>query len=89
MTLDGNGELVDQSGLITKVKNMIRQEFQATHDPLNCDFHYTTKEVFEKLQGLLPSEEYDQTMVSVWLHEAGFTFYDFGELQYEWLFKRI
>lgn len=81
-------ETGDSSGLIQKIKHLLIQEYSPAQHVRDADFHYTTMEMYQKLQELFPSDQYGADDVAVWLHDAGFTFKDFGDLRFEWLMKR-
>lgn len=75
--------------LLLKIKDFIKDNYEPVQHVADADFHYNTYEFFGKIQSLFPSDEYAAADVSVWLNEMGFCFSDFGELQFEWLFKKI
>lgn len=75
-------------GLLNKIKQFLFQYYLPIHDAKEADFHFTTSEVYLQLLKLYPSEDLTQDLVAQWLHEGGFTFYDFGEMKLEWLFKK-
>ena len=79
----------DYSGLINKLKNFLTQEYEPVGDPKEAQLHYTTQEIYLQLQKVLPSSHYTPEMVSNWLHLAGFTFFDYGDLKFEWMLKRL
>jgi selenocysteine lyase/cysteine desulfurase len=79
----------DATGLIEKVKNMLRQHYEPVHSPKDATLHYSTNEIYEQLQKLIPSLNYSSEDVAVWLHQAGFTFYDYGVLQFEWMMRKL
>jgi hypothetical protein len=80
----------DFSGLINKVKNYLKEYYQPVFEAKDADIHFTTEEIYRQLLKLVPNTEiFSAADVSVWLHEAGFTFADFGELRFEWLMKKV
>lgn len=73
---------------IDNVKSFLTNYYKPVNDPTKATFHYTTIQIFDQLQELFPSPEYSSLDVSIWLKEFGFTYYDFGEMKLEWLFKK-
>jgi hypothetical protein len=82
-------EKEDYSGLINKLKNILTQQYEPVNDPKEADVHYSTQEIFDQLQKLLPSTHYTPDMVSNWLHNAGFNFFDYGNMKFEWMMKKV
>lgn len=82
-------QATDPTGLIEKVKNILRQHYEPVSSPKDATLHYSTNEIYEQLQKLIPSINYSTEDVAVWLHEAGFTFYDYGVLQFEWMMRKV
>ena len=78
----------DFTGLLNKIKNFLLLHYEPVFHPSEAEFHYTTLEVWDKVQKVFPSSDYSSDEVALWLHEAGFTFYDYGELRFEWMMKR-
>jgi hypothetical protein len=72
-----------------KIKKHLFQYYTTCNKLDQCDFHYTTNEVFEQLQQLYPSAKYTPADVAVWLNEGGYHFFDFGKMNFEWLFKKL
>jgi len=79
---------LDYSGLVNKIKNYLTQHYDPVSDPRQAEFHYTTQEIFQKIYSLFPSDAYTADMIALWLHNAGFTFYDYGEMKLEWMMKK-
>lgn len=79
----------DYSGLINKLKNFLTQCYEPVSHPKDADLHFTTSEIYQQLQKLLPSTFYSQDMVANWLHMAGFTFADYGNMKFEWIMKKV
>ena len=78
----------DYSGLINKLQNYLKEYYVPVHDAKEADFHYTTNEIFQQLQKLLPSPFYTVDMVANWLHNAGFVWEDYGQMRFEWMMKK-
>lgn len=79
----------DFSGLIQKIKNYLLEYYEPVQYAKDADFHYSTEEIYRQLQRIVCNEIlYSASDVALWLHNAGFTFEDFGELRFEWLMKR-
>jgi hypothetical protein len=81
----------DFSGIIEKVKNYLKEYYVPAYDPGGQGvLHYTTGEIYAQLQRLVPGADlYTTTDVALWLHDAGFTFYDYGEMKFEWMLKKV
>ncbi len=80
----------DRSSLIfNQVKHYLLHYYAPAHDVFESEFHMTTQEVFDKLFLVYPFPDvYGVSTIAVWLNEGGFVFKDFGEMRFEWLFKR-
>ena len=79
----------DISGLLAKVKNYLVQYYEPAYEIREADFHYTTDEIYWQLQKIARNELlFSSADVSAWLHNAGFTFADFGEMRFEWMMKK-
>jgi hypothetical protein len=76
-------------GLLNKLKQYLYAYYVPVHDPIEAQFHYTTNEIWQQLLKIFPNELlFTADMVATWLHAGGFTFYDFGEMKFEWLLKK-
>lgn len=79
-----------KESFLDKIKNTIYQLYEPVTDPLKAPLHLTTKEIFNQIQSLYPSTYYNQDTIAEWLHDGGFTFYDYsGNLKFEWLIKKV
>ena len=79
----------DFSGIINKLKNYLVEYYEPVQNAKDADFTYSTDEIYAQLQRIVPNEiMYSRADVALWLHNAGFTFADFGELRFEWLMKK-
>jgi hypothetical protein len=79
----------DYSGILNKLKLYLLEYYEPVQNPRDADFHYSTDEIWKQLLKLFPNEVILRPeMIAQWLHFGGFTFYDFGELRFEWLMKR-
>ncbi len=75
-------------GLLNKLKLYLKQYYEPVYEPQLATLQFTTTEIYEQLQKLFPIGDYSIEDVAVWLHEAGFTFFDFGEMCFEWVMKK-
>lgn len=76
------------SGLLTEIRNYLIENYEPVTDPIKADFHFSTLEMYHKLQRVLPDKEkFTPADVAAWLHVAGFKFADYGSLDFEWLLK--
>ena len=79
----------DFTGLLNKVKNFLLDYYVPVYDPREAAIHLTTDEVFNQLKNVVPDEGlFSAADVSLWLHNAGFTFTDYGEMKLEWMMKK-
>jgi hypothetical protein len=79
----------DFSGIINKLKNYLLEYYEPVQNAKDADFTYSTDEIYAQLQRIVPNElMYTRADVALWLHNAGFTFADFGEMRFEWLMKK-
>lgn len=77
----------DPGELINVIKQILTDKYEPVKEPRLADEHLSTQEVYYNLQRLFPSKAYSPGDVAVWMHDAGFVFYDFGVMRYEWLLK--
>ena len=71
------------------IKDYLLTHYFPTIDIVDAEFHLTTNEVYEKLLTVFPFPNlFSLDTIAEWLHERGFTFADFGDMRFEWLFKR-
>lgn len=74
------------AGLVETIKTYFIENYQPAKDPLIAEYHFTTLEIYNQLQRILPNKElFTPAEVALWLNDAGFIFYDFGEMHFEWL----
>lgn len=73
---------------LNSIRNYFQENYESVKDPILAEFHFTTMEVYDKIQRLFPDKSiFTPADVALWLHTAGFTFYDFGQIRLEWLLK--
>jgi hypothetical protein len=76
-------------GLLNKIKNYLLDYYTPVQDPKDAEFHLSTSELHQQLLKIFPNELIlTADLVASWMHAGGFTFYDFGEMKFEWLVKR-
>lgn len=76
-------------GLLNKLKNYLFTYYEPVYDPKEAQVHMTTQEVYDQLFKILPNGAlFSPSDVAGWLHNAGFTFFDFGTMKFEWLMKK-
>lgn len=73
--------------LVEEVKKFINETYEPVSHPLEATVHFTTLEIYRKLQLTFPGYYYKPVDISLWLMEAGFKIANFGEFKPEWLFK--
>lgn len=74
--------------LFEKVKAFLKQNYEPVQSMKDADTHLTTEEVVTAINRLSPGSA-ESDSVARWLHECGFTFADFGNMRFEWLFKSL
>ncbi len=80
---------VPENELITRIKKCLLDLYCPADNINETEFHLSSSEVYEKLISIFPySNEFTINSVNIWLHELGYKFNDFGEMRFEWLFKR-
>jgi len=91
LTAGGDGEiedLEDYSGILNKLRNYLLEYYEPVQDPAKAEMHLSTREIWGQLQSLVPCEGLNEEMVAQWMHLGGFTWYDYGEMKFEWMMKR-
>lgn len=79
----------DFTGIINKLKNFLFDYYEPVQDPSSAEFHYSTRDIWRQLLRIYPNEAFlTEDMVALWLHEGGFTFSDYGEMQLDWMLKK-
>lgn len=74
-------------GLSEHIKNFIRINYEPVQTVPEATFRMTTADVEAAIRKLHPDIEFTGGELAQWLHELGFTFWDAGEMRFEWLFK--
>lgn len=76
------------SDLVIELRKVLLENYEPVTDPTKADFHLSTKEIYDKLQRVIPGKKnFKPSDVAAWLHASGFKFRDYGFLQFEWLLK--
>jgi hypothetical protein len=94
MKVNEEGEIEDRADQPQDdaLLEMIRQHIVKTYTPVEsygeADVRLTTHEIYEQLQNFYPGL-YTQAIIAGWLQEAGFKFYDGGNLKLEWMLKKV
>lgn len=79
----------DDKLMIQQIKQFLIEYYAPAKTLKEADLHLTTTEIFERIYRLFPSPELKEKDIASWLNSAGFTFFDFGEMRFEWLLKKI
>ena len=79
---------LDKINLIESIKEFLLKYYQPVADPLKANLHFTTEEIYHQIQELYPSDQFTAADVAIWMKAGGFTFWDFGEMKFEWLLKK-
>lgn len=81
---------IDNYGLLEKIKNYLLLYYVPVQDASAAEFHYTTAELHKQMLNIYPNEFIlTADLVASWMHGAGFTFYDYGEMRFEWMLKKV
>lgn len=76
------------SDLIIELRKYLLENYEPVTDPTKADFHFSTLEIYDKLQRIIPGKKkFKPADVAAWLHASGFKFQDYGFLTFEWLLK--
>jgi hypothetical protein len=76
--------------LLEKVKAYILSLYEPVQDPKDADLRMSTEEIYQAVCRHYHNELlFSKNMLAAWLHDKGFTFYDAGQLRFEWLLKNI
>ncbi len=76
-------------GLINKLKQVLYNYYAPESDPTKADLHLSTNEIWQQMLKIYPNELFlTRELISIWLHTGGYTFYDFGDLKFEWLLRK-
>ena len=78
-------DATDKQNFLNSIKNFIKLHYQPAHEATEANMHFTTNQLFDKLQEAFPSNFYTATQVAEWMNAAGFIFADFGNMRFEWL----
>lgn len=74
--------------LLTKMKQYILQQYEPVQNAGDADMTMTTEEIYQAIMNVYCNELlFTRTDLTNWLHAQGFTFYDAGRMQFEWLLK--
>ncbi len=86
INIDGQLQPV-ADGFLQRIKNTILQEYFPVSKFEEGVIFMTTNEVYKKIQRLYPDAPIAESEVALWLHEKGYTFFDAGEMRFEWMLK--
>ena len=86
---EGGEQNQGEDPMLISLKRYLLQYYKPVHDPKDADLHFSTMEIHQQLLKLYPNEAIlTPDLVANWLHEAGFTFYDYGMMKLEWMMKK-
>ena len=71
-----------------KVKSLLSMHYEPVLSLSEAKILLTTKEVYEHLQEVFPSDDYSGINVEQWLNEAGFKLINTGVFKFEWMMKK-
>ncbi len=82
-------ELTELTGLLNKLKQYLYNYYEPVQNPKEAEFTFSTDEIWRQFLRIFPDElVLTKEIVAAWLHSGGFTFYDFGQMKFEWLLKK-
>lgn len=73
--------------LLERVKNTFLAEYFPLHNWCTGAIFMSTQDIYEKLQRIYPTDSYTPGDIATWLHHAGYTFFNAGEMRFEWMLK--
>ena len=77
-----------ESALFEAMKQYISQNYRPCTDYIN-GLKFTTKEIYERLQRMLPGLDCAPDKLAEWLYEKGFKFHDQGGMKFVWLMEKF
>lgn len=80
--------LDDYSGILNKLRMHLLEYYEPVQHPKNADFHLSTSELYSQLYALIPCDGLTGDLIAQWMHIGGFSFWDYGEMKFEWMMKR-
>ena len=90
MQLSLEGDLQeDEEAILKKLKQYLLANYKPAIDPQKADLHFSTEEIYQKLLKLYPNElVFRPAMVAEWLEQEGFIFFEYGDLNFEWMMNK-
>jgi hypothetical protein len=96
ISVNDDGDLEDNThipappdALIQKIQLYILDSYDPVLRAEDADTRMTTLEIWQAIQRLYPCESYTLEMLANWMHEKGFSFFDAGNMRFEWLLRTI
>ena len=88
LQLANQKEELEKVNFMDTIKEFLYKYYVPVTDPRNATLHFTTEDIYRQLVELYPSSDLTQEQIAIWMNAGGFTFYDFGEMKFEWLLKK-
>lgn len=73
--------------LSEKLKNFLKLNYEPVQDATHATLRLTTTEIYANLNRIYPDLPFSLQDLAQWLHQCGFTFWDAGNMRFEWLLK--
>jgi hypothetical protein len=86
---DGDIEMPDMEGVKMRLRRFLRENYEPVANARDADLHFTTREIYNLLQRVVPGPSYSIEEVTTWLDEEGYHLHVFGDMRLEWLMRRI
>lgn len=74
-------------GLLEKIKGLVLQNYSPVLHPTENTIYLSTREVYDKIMRIYPTDYISIQDVAEFLHEKGFTFIDRGSMNMEWIME--
>jgi hypothetical protein len=83
-------ELAELLRMLNKIKSFLLEYYKPVEDLTDPGaIHLSTAEIHQQLYSFYPTQELTASLVASWLNAAGFKFYDFGMMRFEWMLKKV
>lgn len=79
----------DFTEVFIEIEDYLKSNYLPVRDPKEAEMHFTTREIWEKLLVLFPHSAFTQEIVIKIFIRLGYKFYDYGEMRFEWMMKKV
>ncbi len=84
---DGELEPSDDDVMLMRIQQFISTNYLPVAKRIDAEITLSTDEIYNSLQRFYPCLSFSKADLVNWLHEKGFTFFDAGQMRFEWMFK--